>query len=116
MTLVPRDYARWNVERGAAADGAYHRNLDYRRRKAAFAEGLLATAEQLLPGLRDHIDWQEAATPVTQERFTHSTGGTSYGIEPACDQIGPNAWGRTLTFRGCTSAAQALRRVTASPT
>jgi phytoene dehydrogenase-like protein len=26
---------------------------------------------------------------VTQERFTRSTGGTSYGIEFACDRIGP---------------------------
>jgi all-trans-retinol 13,14-reductase len=42
-----------------------------------------------VPGLRDHVVWQESATPLTQERFTHSTGGTSYGIEAATDQIGP---------------------------
>jgi all-trans-retinol 13,14-reductase len=46
-------------------------------------------AERVVPGLAGHIDWQETATPVTQERFTHSTGGTSYGIEFACDQMGP---------------------------
>jgi phytoene dehydrogenase-like protein len=39
--------------------------------------------------MREHVVWKEAATPLTQERFTHSTGGTSYGIEAACDQIGP---------------------------
>jgi phytoene dehydrogenase-like protein len=89
MTLVPRDYPLWNVEPNAAEAGAYHRDPEYRRRKAALAERLVGAAERVIPGLSTHIDWQETATPVTQERFTHSTGGTSYGIEFACDQMGP---------------------------
>jgi phytoene dehydrogenase-like protein len=89
MTLVPHDYALWNVERGPAEGGRYHRDPEYRRRKAALMEELLATAEEVIPGLRAHAHWKEAATPVTQERFTHSTGGTSYGIEFATDQMGP---------------------------
>ena len=91
MTLVPREYAAFGVEAGphAAGSNRYHRDPEYRRRKAALVEQLLATAEQVVPGLRQHVVWQEAATPLTQERFTHSTGGTSYGIEAATDQIGP---------------------------
>jgi all-trans-retinol 13,14-reductase len=89
MTLAPRDYAVWNVADGQAAAAVYHRDPGYRQRKAALAARLVAAAEQLVPGLRGHIDWQETATPVTQERFTRSTGGTSYGIEFACDQMGP---------------------------
>jgi phytoene dehydrogenase-like protein len=89
MTLAPRDYAAWNVTAASALSGEYHRDQEYRRRKAAFADRLIAAAERIIPGLRDHIDWQEAATPVTQERFTYSTGGTSYGIEFSCDQMGP---------------------------
>ena len=89
MTLVPREYAVWNVEKGPAEGGRYHRDAEYRRRKEQLAEQLLETAEQVIPGLRKHIDWKEAATPVTQERFTRSTGGTSYGIEFATDQMGP---------------------------
>ncbi len=89
MTLVPRQYARWNVEQGPSAGGRYHRDPVYRRRKAELTEQLLATAEEVIPGLREHADWREAATPVTQERFTHSTGGTAYGIEYATDQMGP---------------------------
>ncbi len=53
------------------------------------SERLLTTAERFLPNLRRHIDWQEAATPLTQERYTLSTGGTSYGIELSFDQMGP---------------------------
>lgn len=89
MTLVPRDYARWNAERGPADGGRYHRDPVYRERKNALAARLLETAERVIPGLRERIDWQEAASPLTQERFTRSTGGTSYGIEFATDQMGP---------------------------
>jgi phytoene dehydrogenase-like protein len=89
MTLVPADYALWHVERGPAEGGRYHRDPEYRRRKTALMDELLATAEAVIPDLREHVHWKEAATPVTQERFTHSTGGTSYGIEFATDQMGP---------------------------
>ena len=89
MTMVPRDYARWHVAPGDLAAGAYHRDPEYRRLKAELGERLIRSAERVIPGLADHVDWQETATPVTQERFTHSTGGTSYGIEFATDQMGP---------------------------
>ncbi len=88
MTLVPRDYGLWNVAPEHVGRGTYHRDLEYRRRKLALAERLIGVAERVIPGLARHIDWQETASPVTQERFTHSTGGTSYGIEFACDQMG----------------------------
>lgn len=89
MTLVPADYAHWHVDAGPAEGGRYHRDPEYRRRKARLMDELLATAERVIPELREHVHWKEAATPVTQERFTHSTGGTSYGIEFATDQMGP---------------------------
>jgi phytoene dehydrogenase-like protein len=100
MTLVPHEYALWHVGRGPAEGGRYHRDPEYRRRKQALVEQLLETAEQVLPGLREHVDWQEAATPVTQERFTHSTGGTSYGIEFATDQMGPMRMGPQTDVEG----------------
>jgi phytoene dehydrogenase-like protein len=90
MTVVPHEYALWAAgDPRIEDDRAYHRDAEYRRRKAAFAERLIATAERVLPGIGAHVVWKEAATPLTQERFTRSTGGTSYGIELACDQIGP---------------------------
>lgn len=89
MTLVPREYALWNVATDSAQLADYHRDPGYRLRKAALAARLVAAAERVIPELGANIDWQESATPVTQERFTHSTGGTSYGIEFACDQMGP---------------------------
>ncbi len=93
MTLVPREYALWHVEKGPAEGGRYHRDPEYRRRKAELTEKLVAEAERVIPGIADHVEWKEAATPVTQERCTHSTGGTSYGIEFATAQMGPMRMG-----------------------
>jgi all-trans-retinol 13,14-reductase len=100
MTLVPSDYGIWNVDRSPAEGGRYHRDPEYRRRKDALSERLIEAAERVLPGLRDHIDWKEAASPVTQERFTRSTGGTSYGIELSLDQIGPFRMGPATEVPG----------------
>lgn len=89
MTWVPSSYGIWRVERGPAAGEKYHRNPEYRAVKRELTELMIAGAEKAIPELRKHIVWQEAATPVTQERYTLSTGGTSYGIELATDQFGP---------------------------
>ncbi len=89
MTLVPRDYSVWNVEKGPAEGGRYHRDPVYRERKEALMDQLIETSERVIPDLRKHIVWKEAATPISQERFTRSTGGTSYGIEMSTTQVGP---------------------------
>jgi phytoene dehydrogenase-like protein len=100
MTLVPHDYGLWNVETGPAEGGRYHRDPTYRKRKTQLMDQLLETAETIIPELKDHTDWKEAATPVTQERFTRSTAGTSYGIEYATDQMGPMRVGYETEIKG----------------
>lgn len=89
MTIVPADHRFWGVEEGPVAGERYHRKPGYRSFKDQVADRLIEGAECVIPGLRDHIVWREAATPVTHERYTFSTGGTSYGIELAVDQFGP---------------------------
>ena len=63
-------------------------------------EHLIDAAQLVIPDLREHIAWKEAATPVSQERFTHSTGGTSYGIEMSCSQAGPMRVGPRTEIQG----------------
>ncbi len=100
MTLVPRDYSVWKVEQGPADGGRYHRDAEYRRRKDALIDHLIDTSESVIPNLREHIVWREAATPISQERFTRSTGGTSYGIEMSCSQAGPMRVGPRTEIEG----------------
>lgn len=79
MTLAPRGYGFWGVQEGPAEGGRYRREAAYRDAKAELTGRLLDAAEGVLGPLRDHIVHLETATPVSQERYTHSTGGTSYG-------------------------------------
>jgi all-trans-retinol 13,14-reductase len=79
MTLAPRGYGWWGVEGEPTHGTRYRRDDTYRHRKAALTERLLDAAEGVLGPLRGHVVHCELATPLSQERYTHSTGGTSYG-------------------------------------
>ncbi len=89
MTLGPRGYASWGIEAGPAEGGPYRRSTAYRDRKERVTEQLLAQAERVLGPIREHVVHLETATPLTQERYTLSTGGTSYGLRSSPDQTGP---------------------------
>jgi prolycopene isomerase len=52
----------------------------YRAKKSEVADRLVAIAEEILPGLREHIVVREVVTPRTIERFTGSTDGIPYGF------------------------------------
>lgn len=88
MTLAPRGHEWWGVEAGPADGGSYRRNEVYRRRKDEITDRLLDAAESVLGPFRDHIVHVETATPLSHERYTHSTGGTSYGYVHSPDQTG----------------------------
>ncbi len=90
ITLVPPHYRLWGLQEGPARGEKYRRSPQYQAVKEQLMEALIARANEFIPGLADHIVWKEAASPITQERYTLSTGGTSYGIELAPDQFGPS--------------------------
>jgi phytoene dehydrogenase-like protein len=89
MMWVPPDYRLWAIEEGPTAGEKYRRNPEYRSFKEEITEAMIDGCEKAIPGIKEHIVWKEAATPITQERYTLSTEGTSYGIEMATDQFGP---------------------------
>lgn len=49
--------------------------------KNQFAEGMLNLGEKYFPGLREHIEVIEVATPVTNMRYTGNPGGAIYGTD-----------------------------------
>ncbi len=51
----------------------------YYARKATVADELIARAEEFLPGLRAHIEVQDAASPLTYERYTSNWQGATTG-------------------------------------
>jgi all-trans-retinol 13,14-reductase len=90
MTLVPPGHDLWRVGEGPVAGERYHRNRDYRSLKDQLMDRVVDAVANIIPDVKDHIVWKEASTPITHEKYTSSTGGTSYGIEIAIDQLGPN--------------------------
>jgi all-trans-retinol 13,14-reductase len=84
MTICPPGYQQWGVPGGPAEGVRYRRDPAYLAAKRWLTDAMLTAAEKAIGPLRDHIVHLEAATPLTHERYTLSSGGTSYGL---------NRWG-----------------------
>ncbi|MCS7477286.1 phytoene desaturase family protein [Umezawaea endophytica] len=80
ITLCPPGYAGWGVENGPADGEKYRRNPDYLAEKERFTEAVVKAGERALGPFRDSIVHLEMASPLTQERYTRSTGGTPFGM------------------------------------
>jgi phytoene desaturase len=58
----------------------YHlRNRSWREEKGRMADALITKAERLIPTLSKHVVVQDAATPLTYERYTLNTMGAAMG-------------------------------------
>ncbi len=66
---------------GLYADWQKLSEAEYAVEKTRLIEEALAALEQYIPGVRAKIDWMEAATPRTIERYTTHLGGTSFGTK-----------------------------------
>jgi len=56
----------------------------YRARKAAVADDIITRAEEFIPGLRAHITVQDAASPLTYERYGRVAPPVGTGIRSIC--------------------------------
>jgi len=62
---------------------APHEYVDTKNR---IADGMLALAEEVVPGLRDAVEEVEVSTPLTNMRYAGTLGGSIYGFaQPAHD-------------------------------
>ena len=66
---------------GLYADWSNLTEQDYEKEKARLVEEAIVALERFIPGVRGIIDWKEAATPRTIERYTTHFGGTSFGTK-----------------------------------
>jgi ferredoxin--NADP+ reductase len=110
MTWTTPSTDAWGVPGVDPASDRYSKDPAYRQTKSALAERLVDVAEDVLGDLRPHIRWQEAATPLTHQRYTLSTDGASYGIELATDQTGPRRPAPRTPVAGLFLAGASARR------
>jgi phytoene dehydrogenase-like protein len=54
---------------------------EYRAAKVSAMEGMIDRLDRLIPGVRRHITVMDAATPLTNVRYTGNTHGSIYGFE-----------------------------------
>lgn len=63
--------------------------VKYRHIKEEFSQKILQQLEgKLIPGLRNHLLFYEAATPLTLERYTGNEMGAMYGLAATPKQVG----------------------------
>ena len=78
QTYSSRDWEnRWRS--GESGDGGLPRTEAYRALKREVAAELTGLAENVLPGLGSRVLYSDAGTPLTGERFTLNTRGSSGG-------------------------------------
>lgn len=59
------------------------RTPEYKQAKKDYAEVLLKRVEDAMaPGLRDHVEILDVATPITHWRYTHNRGGSIMAAKP----------------------------------
>ncbi len=66
---------------GQYGDWAKLSEADYDREKQRLITESVLALEKYIPGVRAKIDWTEAATPRTIERYTTHFNGTSFGTK-----------------------------------
>lgn len=71
----------WRTERNDK--GEFVRTDAYKALKEEFAQIIIdRVAEKMCPGLKEHIEFFEVATPITYYRYTHNRNGTMMGTRP----------------------------------
>lgn len=66
---------------GRYADWQALSDDDYEREKQRLIDESIRSLEKYIPGVTAKIDWKEAATPRTIERYTTHFSGTSFGTK-----------------------------------
>ena len=87
MTFAPGDSEYWGITPADLEDGSYRRDVFYNREKDRIEQNLIDRMDTLFPGSAARVVYRESATPLSQSRFTRSTGGTGYGIAATVDQF-----------------------------
>lgn len=84
VTLCPFEpFARWE---GTAT---MKRPDDYNALKRSIADRYVKAIDRYVPGVAEHIEINEVATPLTNIAFAAAPKGSIYGPDHAPDQIGP---------------------------
>jgi phytoene dehydrogenase-like protein len=109
MFPIVMDHRLWGAENVNQRDHDYAASPTYQTMKTTLTDLMVARTHTALPELDGHIIHSEAATPLTQERYTQSTEGASYGIELNMRQSGRSRPGARTPVPGLFLAGASCR-------
>lgn len=78
---LPPQYAIVSSSNARYEDWKNLSEEDYEKQKAYIIERAISGLEKILPGVREKIDYVDAATPLTVERYTLHERGASFGTK-----------------------------------
>lgn len=78
---LPPQYAIVSSSNARYEDWKNLSEEDYEKQKAYLIERAISGLEKILPDIRQKIDFVDAATPLTVERYTHHERGASFGTK-----------------------------------
>lgn len=110
MIPIGFDHRLWGTTPTGWRDHGYRKSASYASMKEALTDLMIERAQSVIPELKGTISHQEAGTPITQERFTQSTAGASYGIEWNIRQFGPARPGPRTRIGGLYLAGASCRQ------
>ncbi len=76
------------------------RPAEYQAIKERLIHKLICTADEIIPGLAEHVVFCDLGTPLTNEHYINATQGNLYGIEKSRFQVGPLAFPTRTEFSG----------------
>jgi all-trans-retinol 13,14-reductase len=79
-------YAAFSAYEGSTSG---NRPEEYMALKDKLAKAMLKSLERVIPGIGDHIVFNELGTPLTNDHYVKSTQGACYGTEKVLKQLGP---------------------------
>jgi all-trans-retinol 13,14-reductase len=84
ISILPYASARqWFPPEGSDEWKDWRRSADYEARKQKLGDDMIAAAETVIPGLRQHIVYRTDASPVTYARYDWASAGAIYGVSRA---------------------------------
>jgi phytoene dehydrogenase-like protein len=114
LALVPHDEAAgWFEEAGTDLD-ALRANPAYIARKQAVADRLIERACAAIPDLRARIVMRVDASPVTYHRYSLSTAGAIYGVQPRAGRLPLRTPLRNLVLAGAATHGGGVEAVVIS--
>jgi len=88
MALLPGDPEVWGLAPDDLKDESYRKKPEYVARKQRVEDELVRRLDDQFPGVGQHIEFRESATPITQIRYTRAEGGSGYGLAQTPGQFG----------------------------